>query len=467
MLPNVCVVILNWNKKDDVLSLLDSLKSMNYSNYHIVVVDNASTDGSAEAIIKRFPEITVIKNKKNLGGTGGFNTGIKHGISNDTYKYIWLLDNDAAIDNNSLTELVKVMEKDTNIGIAGSRIVDPSDQDITVELGANIDWSNGVTLPCYKNQKNISFKSDYHLVDYVAICSALVRVSAINKIGLMDKRFFFFWDDMEWGARFKKNNYKVVAVPASKVVHQPFSEKRSVITDTYYGIRNPLLTFSLHIGLLRRLKLFYSFLRFFSKVAFIKFFHNKYLLILYLKAIFDFCCNRWGALDSKYNKINLDKHPDELELSKFYQFKKVLILPSGSKDMINEIYCQFSSFKDLRLSLLIPEDRESYFNFNHKIIYSEHPRFSVIRNSILFLKLLFMNFDLAISPDPTKNSPFSFIAKHACHYDPTKKFFRSSSNSRRGIWKLFLSIFLSEILAILTIIPVFLGSLRYRSIVHD
>ena len=104
--PKVAIVTVNWNKRDYVLNLLNSLKHINYDNYNIIVVDNASTDDSVTAIKEHFPNVNLIVNSENLGGTGGFNTGIKYVLeATDKYKYIWLLDNDAVVEKDTLIEL--------------------------------------------------------------------------------------------------------------------------------------------------------------------------------------------------------------------------------------------------------------------------------------------------------------------------------------------------------------------------
>ncbi|MGH7791259.1 MAG: glycosyltransferase family 2 protein, partial [Thermodesulfobacteriota bacterium] len=91
--PKVAVVIVSWNKKDYLLSLLNSLRNINYEHYEIIVVDNGSTDGSAEAIREEFPDIHTIAHLENIGGTGGFNTGMRYALLEGGFKYIWLLDN--------------------------------------------------------------------------------------------------------------------------------------------------------------------------------------------------------------------------------------------------------------------------------------------------------------------------------------------------------------------------------------
>ena len=96
------VVICNYNKKDFVLQCVQSILESKEKNFDIYVVDNASSDGSAEALKKAYGnQITVIENKENLGGSGGFNTGLRI-VRDKGYSYFMCLDDDAAVDENAL-----------------------------------------------------------------------------------------------------------------------------------------------------------------------------------------------------------------------------------------------------------------------------------------------------------------------------------------------------------------------------
>ena len=110
--PKVAIVIVTWNKKKYVLDLLNSLGNLNYDNHDIIVVDNASTDDTCQVIREQYTYVDLIENKENLGGTGGFNTGMRYVLEKRGYKYTWLLDNDAVVENDTLIELVRVMEND-------------------------------------------------------------------------------------------------------------------------------------------------------------------------------------------------------------------------------------------------------------------------------------------------------------------------------------------------------------------
>jgi GT2 family glycosyltransferase len=96
--PSILMIIVTWNRKDYVLDLLNSLRNLDYpsSSIETVVVDNASQDGTVEAIREQFPQVHLICNPENIGGTGGFNTGLKWAFEQPEgkYQYLWLLDND-------------------------------------------------------------------------------------------------------------------------------------------------------------------------------------------------------------------------------------------------------------------------------------------------------------------------------------------------------------------------------------
>jgi GT2 family glycosyltransferase len=93
----VFVIILNWNGYKDTLECLRSVDKIDYPKFETVVVDNASTDGSVEAIRKRFPHVTLLENGQNLGYAAGNNVGIRHALANGA-GYILLLNNDTVVD---------------------------------------------------------------------------------------------------------------------------------------------------------------------------------------------------------------------------------------------------------------------------------------------------------------------------------------------------------------------------------
>lgn len=117
--PLVATVILNWNGRQDTLECLSSLQAVDYPRHMIIVVDNGSTDGAADAIADQFPEVIVIINATNLGFAEGCNIGIRRALDENA-SFVYLLNNDTVVDPNFLRPLLSCFESDRRVGIASS-----------------------------------------------------------------------------------------------------------------------------------------------------------------------------------------------------------------------------------------------------------------------------------------------------------------------------------------------------------
>jgi GT2 family glycosyltransferase len=299
MMPEVCIIIVNWNGKDLVLKALESVFRINYENYEVLIVDNASTDGSVDAMRENFPGVNILVNKKNLGGTGGFNTGIRHALTTGSYKYLWLLDNDAIVEKEALFHLVKVMEKDDRVGIAGSKILQQENPGIIWEVGVRMDWKRAGRILMDHNQPDAPWRNEVYEVDHVAACSLLARTSAVAEVGLMDEDFFWIFDDIDWCLSFKEKGYKVVAVSKSKIWHPNFVEKtRGIISRRdYFDTRNGLLLAAKHLHGIQKIRCFYRLLSwFFRRIIFYRLENNIYAYNLLRSAIRDFLQKKFGPL---------------------------------------------------------------------------------------------------------------------------------------------------------------------------
>lgn len=458
MNPKVAIVIVNWNKRDYVINLLNSLKDIDYDNYEVIVVDNASTDDSVAEIKKRFHHITLLVNKENLGGTGGFNTGMRYALANTDCKYIWLLDNDAEVERDTLIELVKAMEADAAIGIAGSTILSPDNRNLIVEMGSFISWKFGTWRP-YLRHKRIADYQQVHIVDvdYVAACSALVRTETILTVGLMDERFFLHWDDIDFCWRIKNAGYKVVAVSKSKVYHGV--EKGFNPLLTYYDIRNGLLMIGKHMKGLNKFFCFLSIIRgslrgaIFFYVAGLNFMGS-----LIIRALFDFIIGNFGRIKTVSFSNNLIiKKGDGSSLNDIFQFSglKVLIFPNGNFFEIKTLISIIKSKCDCHLTLLIQSDRKGLFDglpIDNYLLFDGYRQssFQTIRT---LMKIFFLKFDIAISPS-LSIIPFSYAVRKYYLYDnDVNKIYRNKETIYYS-WKLILIFLVGEILSIFSI-PIF------------
>lgn len=250
--PKVAIVILTWNKKDYVIELLKSIRDIDYDNYDLILVDNASTDGTSEAVTEQFPYVHIIKNSENLGGTGGFNTGMKYALGKGTYNYLWLLDNDVIVDKSALSELIKVLESSNEIAIAGSAMYNLNNKGELLELGYFVDLPKGA----FNDNKSMIRESheerEFYIVDSVSSCSLCVSTKAIQDIGIWDEAFFIYCDDVDWNIRFGQKGYKTACVVNSLIWHVPWLFKFGFNT-VYYANRNMMYLMSKHLPLPKRI----------------------------------------------------------------------------------------------------------------------------------------------------------------------------------------------------------------------
>jgi len=460
---SVAILIVNWNKKRDVLNLLGSLRRYDYDQCKILVVDNASTDGSVEAIREGYPEVTIVQNKENLGGTGGFNTGLRYILQGDMgeFDYIWLLDNDTQIEPSTLGELLKVAESDDRIGLVGSKIMNADRPDFIVELGGYMDWRKGVHRPFLKNTRDNEGLKDYYYVDYVATCSAMARVEALKKVGLMDDRYFISWDDIDWGVTFKRHGYQVVAVNRSIAYHPAYSEKEGWSPlSTYSKFRNLLLIFSKHAKKLNRvLSLFRNMRRPIKKAYFFWITGNPGIAKVYSLSIIDFIRNKWGRYDYK-----IDFPPEvRLYIHEITNYKRFIIIPPGNRVTTEKIIRKIRrEVKDSYICLLIAKERLPLFSdidVEEIKVLDSNRKLGYLRTLIVLMR---EKFDFAVTSPGGATGTFAYVnyaVKNVYAFDEEKKLF---FESRILPWKLFLASVFSEVTSLIAFPFVLMVSRRYR-----
>lgn len=241
-MKKIGIVICNYNKCKDVIACADSVLKSEFQEFDLYVVDNASTDGSVKALQKKYVngEVTVFQNRENLGGSGGFNTGIRK-LYQLGYEYIVCLDNDVILDKEAIGALYDFMENHIEVGIAGSKVYHTEAPEYIQQFGLNLDFDRYCAETLYADYYDNENVPEIIYCDTVATCSVMVRRQAIEKAGIMPEDNFIYWDDMEWGYRIGQSGYKVAACGKSKVWHKMGamqSAKSSFIN--YYLWRNQI-----------------------------------------------------------------------------------------------------------------------------------------------------------------------------------------------------------------------------------
>jgi len=208
------IVIVNWNGKHYLDTCLSSVLNQTYTNFEIIMVDNASSDGSVEYVQEKYPSVRIIPTNENLGFARGCNVGMRASNAD----YIVALSNDTRVEPNWLEELVKVAETDEMIGICGSKILLMDTPDIYNSAGFFIIWNAFI----YDRApgKKIGKYEKLEQVDGVCAASALYRKKMLDEIGLLDERFFFGHDDIDLSWRAKNAGWKAMYVPSSICYHK-------------------------------------------------------------------------------------------------------------------------------------------------------------------------------------------------------------------------------------------------------
>ena len=217
--PLVYLVVLTWNGKDDTLECLRSLQKVTYSNFKILVVDNASVDGTTEAILKEFPDVEVVINKSNLRFAGGNNVGIQKALDQSA-KYIMLLNNDTVVEKNFLNNLLDAAEKNSLIGIVGPKIFFHGDPRRIWYAGGKIEWWKGWISHIGVRQIDNGQYDIQSETDYITGCCLLVKSEVINRVGMLDENYFIYGEDADWCIRTARAGYTLLYVPTAVVWHK-------------------------------------------------------------------------------------------------------------------------------------------------------------------------------------------------------------------------------------------------------
>lgn len=219
---HVVIIILNWNQKDYSIKCLESLFEINYLHFEVVLVDNGSTDDSVKVITSMFPNVQLIKNGRNMGVAGGRNVGIKYANDYIPYEYLLFLDNDLVVEIDFLSELVKAVESDPDVGLANPKICDISKPGV-IQFAGNYKL-NFYTCTFSSEAYGLMDEGQFDRPKYSMLaigCCMLVRKEVIDKINCFDDIFNpYGGEDDDFSLRAGKEGFKILYVPAAVIHHK-------------------------------------------------------------------------------------------------------------------------------------------------------------------------------------------------------------------------------------------------------
>lgn len=251
--PAVAILIINWNGYALTKDCLESLKALDYGNFKTVLVDNGSIDGSGEKLKNEFPEIELLASPENLGFTGGNNLGLQW-VLDHLFDYVLLLNNDTVVEPGFLDPLVSFLEQNPDYGAVQPKIMLEAERDKIWNAGGGyfkwleMTWSVGIGKT---DEGQFDQEKD---TPWITGCAMLIRSAIIRKAGLLDNRFFAYYEDVEWSFRIKKSGFKLRYLPQSKIFHVAGGSSKKIKTKEgivppiihYYRTRNHLFLIRKH-----------------------------------------------------------------------------------------------------------------------------------------------------------------------------------------------------------------------------
>lgn len=224
---DLAIVIVSWNTKDITRACLESVYGQTRGiAYEVIVVDNASEDGSVEMIRAQFPQVTLIANDANVGFAAANNIGFRHCRA----RFILLLNSDTIVLDEALQNTVAYAERHPEAGVVSCRILN-SDGSIQPNCSMYPSLLNALlfVLGLYRvfPQSRFFGRADMTWWDYggerdvevIKGCFMLVRADALSMVGDMDERFFMYSEEVDWCYRFARAGWKLRYFPGADTIH--------------------------------------------------------------------------------------------------------------------------------------------------------------------------------------------------------------------------------------------------------
>ena len=234
---DLSIVIVNWNVRDLLRRCLHSiLADLQTCRFEIIVVDNASTDGSVEMVHQEFPQVRLIASEVNLGYTGGNNRG----IAASQGRYILLLNPDTEVVGDALPTMVAYMDAHPDVGALGPQLLNPDGSvqssrrrfptlgTALVESTVIQQWwpDNRILRRYYVQDRPDDAISE---VDWVTGACILLRRQAVEQVGPLDDAFFMYSEELDWCRRARDAGWKVVYLPTARVIHHEGKSSEQVM----------------------------------------------------------------------------------------------------------------------------------------------------------------------------------------------------------------------------------------------
>ena len=278
MKNKVAIVLLNWNQSDYTIKCLESLRNIDYTDFTVFLIDNGSKDEELHKLEKYLSssnlKIDFTKSTKNLGFTGGNNVLIQKILFTNDYEFVLLLNNDTEVEKGFLGKLIQKINTDEKIGSVGPLVLNAIDKNIVDSAGTRtiVSLAQGTLIGHGKKISELEIKESE--VKYITGCAVLIRTKVLQEIGLLNKTFFAYFEDIDLGVRITKKGFKNVFYPESVIYHYG-SISTGEKSEFYYFLscRNRLIFAKKHTNILWFIFVFFPY--FLLWKIFVKFIMSK------------------------------------------------------------------------------------------------------------------------------------------------------------------------------------------------
>lgn len=241
--PEWQIIVLSWNGRRDTLACLESLRRIDREDIQVICVDNGSTDGSADAVRERFPEVVLIEAGENLGYAGGNNLGLRYALDHGA-RWMMLVNNDATVAPDVIEGFEGAIEARPKAGILAGKVFLADQPTVLSFAGQRVSTFLG-----YSGRPRGHGRPDGDrystVIDTGRAIGALMAISreAVEAVGLLDERLFAYVEDVDWALRVRAAGYQVVLAPRARAWHRvSASTGGTASTHTlYYGVRNTVV----------------------------------------------------------------------------------------------------------------------------------------------------------------------------------------------------------------------------------
>jgi N-acetylglucosaminyl-diphospho-decaprenol L-rhamnosyltransferase len=247
---DLSVIIVNWNTKDLLAGCLRSLfATVRNLELEVILLDNASTDGSADMVRTRFPQVKLIQSQENVGFARGNNVALTHAMG----QYVLLLNPDTVVLDGAIEQLYQALQTFPRLGAAGAQLLnaDGSCQpswghfpSLWTEVpGVNRLKSSAPEALEYNLLQNT--KSSVLSVDWVSGACLMIRRKAMDQVGLLDEDYWLYTEEADWCFRAQKAGWKIGWLPTAQIVHKARAASRQRYTETMIHFHRSRLLFLL------------------------------------------------------------------------------------------------------------------------------------------------------------------------------------------------------------------------------